>query len=240
MLATGNSAVHAVDVLNRHGVADDQIRFMALVSAPEGVRVFHDAHPEVKVYTAALDSHLTDDATSFPAWVTRATDCSGRSSVRSRSSLPFLKPALQGDPDLRAGGISRVSLRPGTVSLFMADLPCRPSCGAGRIAGRIVHAPVIMTTVSMVHEQVHQRTGQQQQIGKQAEDMGPVPGEEEKGRHRGEAKQHDPASGFPPGGLPIPIVHGGLLLLPALHRTHHRPGHEVIGRLLLLRIQGGI
>ncbi|ASG22000.1 MULTISPECIES: uracil phosphoribosyltransferase [Nitrospirillum] len=66
MLATGNSAVHAVDVLNRHGVADDQIRFMALVSAPEGVRVFHDAHPEVKVYTAALDSHLTDDAYIVP------------------------------------------------------------------------------------------------------------------------------------------------------------------------------
>ncbi|MEC4593050.1 MULTISPECIES: uracil phosphoribosyltransferase [Nitrospirillum] len=66
MLATGNSAVHAVDVLNRHGVTDDQIRFMALVSAPEGVRVFHDAHPEVKVYTAALDSHLTDDAYIVP------------------------------------------------------------------------------------------------------------------------------------------------------------------------------
>ncbi|MDZ5646957.1 MULTISPECIES: uracil phosphoribosyltransferase [Nitrospirillum] len=66
MLATGNSAVHAVDVLNRHGVADDQVRFMALVSAPEGVRVFHDAHPDVKVYTAALDSHLTDDAYIVP------------------------------------------------------------------------------------------------------------------------------------------------------------------------------
>ena len=36
MLATGNSAVHAVDVLNRHGVPDDRIRFMALVAAPEG------------------------------------------------------------------------------------------------------------------------------------------------------------------------------------------------------------
>lgn len=66
MLATGNSAVHAVDVLNRHGVSDDQIRFMALVSAPEGVRVFHAAHPDVKVYTAALDSHLTDDAYIVP------------------------------------------------------------------------------------------------------------------------------------------------------------------------------
>jgi uracil phosphoribosyltransferase len=47
MLATGNSAAHACDVLNRHGVEDANIRFMALVAAPEGVRVFHAAHPEV-------------------------------------------------------------------------------------------------------------------------------------------------------------------------------------------------
>ncbi len=63
MLATGYSAVHAVDVLNRHGVADSQIRFMALVSAPEGVAVFHQHHPDVPVFTAALDSHL--DANSY-------------------------------------------------------------------------------------------------------------------------------------------------------------------------------
>jgi uracil phosphoribosyltransferase len=63
MLATGYSAVHAVDVLNKHGVADNQIRFMALVSAPEGVRVFHQHHPDVPIFTAALDSHL--DANSY-------------------------------------------------------------------------------------------------------------------------------------------------------------------------------
>ena len=66
MLATGNSAVYAVDVLNRHGVSDQQIRFMALVSAPEGVRVFHAAHPGVPVYTAALDSHLNENAYIVP------------------------------------------------------------------------------------------------------------------------------------------------------------------------------
>jgi len=66
MLATGNSAVHAVDVLNRHGVLDAQIRFMALVSAPEGVKVFHDAHPSVPVFTAALDSHLNENAYIVP------------------------------------------------------------------------------------------------------------------------------------------------------------------------------
>src|SRR3546814_20270678 len=56
MLATGNSAVHAVDVLNRHGVRDESIRFMALVSAPEGVATFHRAHPQVTVFPAALGS----------------------------------------------------------------------------------------------------------------------------------------------------------------------------------------
>ncbi|AUN30980.1 uracil phosphoribosyltransferase [Niveispirillum cyanobacteriorum] len=66
MLATGHSAVHAVDVLNRHGVKDSQIRFMALVSAPEGVRTFHAAHPDVPVYTAALDSHLNENAYIVP------------------------------------------------------------------------------------------------------------------------------------------------------------------------------
>ncbi|MBP7335019.1 uracil phosphoribosyltransferase [Niveispirillum sp.] len=66
MLATGHSAIHAVDVLNRHGVDDSQIRFMALVSAPEGVRTFHAAHPDVPVYTAALDSHLNENAYIVP------------------------------------------------------------------------------------------------------------------------------------------------------------------------------
>lgn len=66
MLATGNSAIHAVDVLNRHGVADENIRFMALVSAPEGVAVFHRAHPGVKVFTAALDRELNDHAYILP------------------------------------------------------------------------------------------------------------------------------------------------------------------------------
>lgn len=66
MLATGNSAVHAADVVNRHGVPDERIRLMALVSAPEGVGTFHRKHPEVRVFTAALDSHLNSDAYIVP------------------------------------------------------------------------------------------------------------------------------------------------------------------------------
>jgi uracil phosphoribosyltransferase len=66
MLATGNSAVHAVDVLKKRDVPDDQIIFMALVAAPEGVKVFQQAHPDVKVYVASLDSHLDEHAYIVP------------------------------------------------------------------------------------------------------------------------------------------------------------------------------
>ena len=66
MLATGHSARHAIDVLIRHGVAAGQIRFMALVAAPEGVRVLQDAHPEVRVFAAALDERLDGNAYIVP------------------------------------------------------------------------------------------------------------------------------------------------------------------------------
>jgi uracil phosphoribosyltransferase len=66
MVATGNSAVHAVDVLKARGVQDEQILFLALVAAPEGVEVFQAAHPKVKLYVAALDSHLNDHAYIVP------------------------------------------------------------------------------------------------------------------------------------------------------------------------------
>lgn len=66
MLATGNSAVHAADVLNRHGVPDENIRFMALVAAPEGIAVFSKAHPNVKIFTAALDRELDSHAYILP------------------------------------------------------------------------------------------------------------------------------------------------------------------------------
>lgn len=66
MVATGNSAVHAVDVLKKRGVDDAQILFLALVAAPEGVQVFQRAHPQVKLYVAALDDHLDAHAYIVP------------------------------------------------------------------------------------------------------------------------------------------------------------------------------
>jgi uracil phosphoribosyltransferase len=66
MLATGYSAIHALDVLNRHGVEDTSIRFMALVVAPEGMAAFATAHPQVPVFAAALDDHLDANAYIVP------------------------------------------------------------------------------------------------------------------------------------------------------------------------------
>ncbi len=66
MLATGNSAVHALDVLNKRGVADENIRFMALVAAPEGVARLAETHPNVSIFVAALDERLNDHAYIVP------------------------------------------------------------------------------------------------------------------------------------------------------------------------------
>lgn len=66
MLATGNSAKYALDVLVRHGVDPGQIRVMALVAAPEGVRVLRESYPNVPVFVAALDERLDENAYIVP------------------------------------------------------------------------------------------------------------------------------------------------------------------------------
>jgi uracil phosphoribosyltransferase len=66
MLATGYTAVHAVDVLLSRGAQPDNIRFMALVAAPEGLAVFFGRHPQVPVYVAAVDDRLNDKAYIVP------------------------------------------------------------------------------------------------------------------------------------------------------------------------------
>jgi uracil phosphoribosyltransferase len=60
MLATGYSAAHAVDVLLKAGVEAANIRFMALVAAPEGASLLCSRHPDVLVYVAAVDERLNE------------------------------------------------------------------------------------------------------------------------------------------------------------------------------------
>lgn len=64
MLATGNSSIAAVDKLKERGARD--IRFVCLLAAPEGIKHFTEAHPDVPVFTAAIDSHLNEKGYIVP------------------------------------------------------------------------------------------------------------------------------------------------------------------------------
>ena len=64
MLATGNSSAAAVQLLKDAGAKE--IRFLCLLAAPEGVRHMNEAHPDVQIVTAAVDSHLNDHGYIVP------------------------------------------------------------------------------------------------------------------------------------------------------------------------------
>ncbi|MDO4894616.1 uracil phosphoribosyltransferase [Moraxella sp.] len=64
MLATGGSMVATIDMLKKHGCTN--IKALVLVAAPEGVRLVNEAHPDVKIFTAALDSHLNENGYIIP------------------------------------------------------------------------------------------------------------------------------------------------------------------------------
>jgi uracil phosphoribosyltransferase len=66
MVATGYTAAHAVDVLLRAGAGAENIRFLALVAAPEGLEVFFARHPGIPLYVAAVDDHLDENAYIVP------------------------------------------------------------------------------------------------------------------------------------------------------------------------------
>jgi len=64
MLATGNSAIAAIDKLKERGAHN--IRFLCLLAAPEGIESFRKHHPDVPVYTASIDSHLNEQGYIMP------------------------------------------------------------------------------------------------------------------------------------------------------------------------------
>ena len=64
MLATGGSAAQALDLIKEAGGRDP--RMVCVVAAPEGVKVIEDRHPEVQIFTAALDQGLNDKAFIVP------------------------------------------------------------------------------------------------------------------------------------------------------------------------------
>ena len=64
MLATGNSSAAAIDLLKQAGAKE--IRFLCLLAAPEGIARMQEAHPDVPIVTAAVDSHLDEKGYIVP------------------------------------------------------------------------------------------------------------------------------------------------------------------------------
>lgn len=64
MLATGNSAIAAVQRIKEAGAVN--IKMVCLLAAPEGIKAFQDAHPDVHIYTAAVDDHLNEHGYIVP------------------------------------------------------------------------------------------------------------------------------------------------------------------------------
>ena len=64
MLATGGSAVEAVTMLKQHGCRN--LHFLCIIAAPEGVKAFTEAHPDVDLYVGALDEHLNEHGYIVP------------------------------------------------------------------------------------------------------------------------------------------------------------------------------
>ena len=64
MLATGGSAITAVDFIKQHGCSN--IKFMCIIAAPEGLEALQKAHPDIDIYVGSLDEKLNDDAYIVP------------------------------------------------------------------------------------------------------------------------------------------------------------------------------
>lgn len=64
MLATGHSAITAIDRVKNAKATD--IRFLCLIASPIGLKTFHEAHPDVPIYTAAIDRELNDHSYILP------------------------------------------------------------------------------------------------------------------------------------------------------------------------------
>ena len=64
MLATGGSAIDAIDLLKKNGV--EKIKFLCIISAPEGLKKVSEKHPDVPIYTACIDERLNENKYIVP------------------------------------------------------------------------------------------------------------------------------------------------------------------------------
>ena len=86
MLATGGSAILAVDSLKKRGAAN--IKFVCLVAAPEGVKKLQDAHPDIDIYTASLDEKLNKTVILFQVLEMQVTVSLVQNKLK-RENFPF-------------------------------------------------------------------------------------------------------------------------------------------------------
>jgi len=75
MLATGGSAAATLDIFKRRGVT--RLQFLCLIASPEGVRYVGEQHPDVPIYTAAVDSHLNERGYIVPGLGDAGDRCFG-------------------------------------------------------------------------------------------------------------------------------------------------------------------
>ena len=66
MLATGGSAIAAIEALEKRGASPSAMKFICLVAAPEGVDALHAAYPDVDIYAASLDERLDENSDILP------------------------------------------------------------------------------------------------------------------------------------------------------------------------------
>ena len=64
MLATGGTAAEGISIVKQAGCKS--VKLMCLVAAPEGIKKIHEIHPDVRIYTAAIDSHLNENGYIVP------------------------------------------------------------------------------------------------------------------------------------------------------------------------------
>ena len=66
MLATGGSAIAAIEALEKRGASPSAMKFICLVAAPEGLDALHAAYPDVDIYAASLDERLDENSYILP------------------------------------------------------------------------------------------------------------------------------------------------------------------------------
>jgi uracil phosphoribosyltransferase len=92
MLATGGSAITTVGLLLERGAVVEDLRFISIIAAPEGAKALHDAYPNLKSFTCAVDRHLNEHGYIVPGLGDAGDRLFGRGAGRVPQTLPVDRP----------------------------------------------------------------------------------------------------------------------------------------------------